>query len=106
MKGHDERFCTDCGNIIKIKAEICPHCGIRQQPEPKQTKSKGKTKSMAILLALFFGGIGLHRFYLGRPISGVFYILFCWTMCTYLIALVEVIVFAFQSDESFNKNYN
>lgn len=29
-KNIDEKFCSDCGEIIKIKAEICPKCGIRQ----------------------------------------------------------------------------
>lgn len=26
----DEKFCSDCGSIIKIKSEICPKCGVRQ----------------------------------------------------------------------------
>lgn len=29
-KGMDEKFCTECGSIIRIKAEICPSCGVRQ----------------------------------------------------------------------------
>lgn len=24
------KFCTECGKEIHIKAEICPHCGVRQ----------------------------------------------------------------------------
>jgi RNA polymerase subunit RPABC4/transcription elongation factor Spt4 len=30
VKEADEKFCTDCGSVIKLKAEICPKCGIRQ----------------------------------------------------------------------------
>jgi NMD protein affecting ribosome stability and mRNA decay len=29
-KGPDEKFCTECGSIIRAKAEICPSCGVRQ----------------------------------------------------------------------------
>jgi hypothetical protein len=24
------KFCTECGKEIHVKAEICPHCGVRQ----------------------------------------------------------------------------
>lgn len=27
---HDEVFCSSCGESIKREAEICPHCGVRQ----------------------------------------------------------------------------
>jgi hypothetical protein len=30
--GPDEAYCTSCGSIIKEQAEICPECGVRQQP--------------------------------------------------------------------------
>lgn len=29
-KAHDEKFCAECGAVIKAKAEICPKCGVRQ----------------------------------------------------------------------------
>lgn len=28
--GPDEIFCTECGDIIKERAEMCPNCGVRQ----------------------------------------------------------------------------
>ena len=27
----DEKRCNSCNNIIKAKAEICPHCGVCQR---------------------------------------------------------------------------
>jgi predicted RNA-binding Zn-ribbon protein involved in translation (DUF1610 family) len=30
-KGPDEVFCTACGEPIKVEAELCPHCGVRNQ---------------------------------------------------------------------------
>lgn len=29
--GPDEVFCTECGSVIKKRAEICPECGVRQK---------------------------------------------------------------------------
>ena len=30
MKKDNEKFCQECGEIINVKAEICPKCGVRQ----------------------------------------------------------------------------
>ena len=34
QKGADEKFCHECGAVIKAKAEICPKCGVRQVALP------------------------------------------------------------------------
>jgi predicted Zn finger-like uncharacterized protein len=26
----DEKYCVECGNIIRARAELCPNCGVRQ----------------------------------------------------------------------------
>jgi len=65
-----------------------------------------KSQSVAALLAAFVGGLGIHRFYLSRPISGIFYILFCWTGIPGLIAFVETLVYAFMSPENWARKYN
>jgi hypothetical protein len=31
--GPNEAFCTECGEVIKERAEVCPNCGVRQEPE-------------------------------------------------------------------------
>jgi TM2 domain-containing membrane protein YozV len=48
-----------------------------------------KSTTVAVLLALFLGGFGAHRFYLNKIISGVIYILFFWTFIPAIIALIE-----------------
>jgi TM2 domain-containing membrane protein YozV len=65
-----------------------------------------KQKSTAIILALLLGGIGMHKFYLGKNVQGIFYILFCWTLIPGIIAFFELIGLCFTSDESFNRTYN
>jgi hypothetical protein len=32
----DEKFCHECGAVIRQKAEICPHCGVRQPIDDNQ----------------------------------------------------------------------
>jgi hypothetical protein len=43
---------------------------------------------------------------LRSPVTGVFYILFCWTGIPGLIALIETFVYAFMSQESWARKYN
>lgn len=56
-----------------------------------QTEMTGRRKdtTVGVLLCLFLGGLGAHRFYLGQMGLGVLYILFCWTLIPPFLALVE-----------------
>jgi TM2 domain-containing membrane protein YozV len=65
-----------------------------------------KNQTVAALLAAFLGGFGVHRFYLGKIVSGVLYLLFCWTGIPGLIALVEIFWIAFMSPENWAEKYN
>ena len=69
-KQADEKFCSDCGEIIKLKAEICPKCGVRQQGIPSSNLGgpapNGKSKYAAAIFAFLLGGFGAHKFYLGQ----------------------------------------
>ena len=44
------------------------------------------------LLAFFLGGIGIHKFYVGKIGAGILFILFCWTFIPSFIAFIELIV--------------
>ncbi|WP_410087564.1 NINE protein [Barnesiella intestinihominis] len=68
---------------------------------------KKKNRITAALLALVLGGIGVHRFYLGKIASGVLYLLFCWLFfIPAIIAFIEFIVLICMSDEEFDRRYN
>ncbi|ARR10517.1 hypothetical protein Vc3S01_p40031 (plasmid) [Vibrio campbellii] len=99
-KATDKKFCGDCGEAIKVKAELCPHCGVRQ------TKVGTKSKMSAALLALFLGGLGAHKFYLGRKGWGIAYLLMFWTAIPAMIAFIEFIILLCTSEEIFNEKYN
>ena len=60
-----------------------------------------KSRTVAVLLALLFGGIGVHKFYLGQVGMGLLYILFCWTFIPALVAFFEAIRWLFVSNETF-----
>ncbi len=67
---------------------------------------QGKNKTKAALLALFLGFIGIHKFYLGERITGVLYLLWCWTLIPFLISLYEAFNLFQMSLVNFNMTYN
>ncbi|WP_096190868.1 TM2 domain-containing protein [Neobacillus soli] len=65
-----------------------------------------KSKVAAGVLAILLGGLGVHKFYLGKIGMGILYILFCWTSIPSLIGLIEGIIYLTKSDEEWNRQYN
>ena len=65
-----------------------------------------KTRTNALLLAFFFGGMGGHKFYLNKPGQGLAYLLFCWTFIPSLIAIGDIFWLAFMSDPEFHRRFN
>jgi TM2 domain-containing membrane protein YozV/Tfp pilus assembly major pilin PilA len=95
----DMVHCRGCGADIHRTAASCPKCGASQRT------TRYKSKVTAGVLGLLFGGLGVHRFYLGQW-WGIFYLLFFWTWIPALIGLIEGIVFLCTSDESWDNKYN
>lgn len=65
-----------------------------------------KSKSTAIVLALFLGGVGLHKFYLGKNFQGFLYLVFCWTFIPAFISLLEGFSYMTYSQERWDKDFN
>ena len=65
-----------------------------------------KDKNIAGLLALIFGWLGIHRFYLGQPGMGIAYLIFCWTPIVWLIAFIDAILFFVMEKDVFDFKYN
>lgn len=64
-----------------------------------------KNRIVAIVLAFFLGGFGVHKFYLGRIGWGVIYLLFCWTFIPTIVAFIEFIIYLCMSDKDFARKY-
>ena len=63
-------YCRGCGKEIHESALQCPHCGAPQHVE-NTVETSSKSKVTAGLLALFLGGLGVHRFYVGKIGTGI-----------------------------------
>ncbi|WP_081801504.1 TM2 domain-containing protein [Herminiimonas sp. CN] len=110
-KKQDEKFCHECGEIIRAKAEICPKCGCRQH-DVRPIRTNGldsvfsgapeKSRTTAAALALLLGGFGAHKFYLGKPLHGILYAVFVLTFIPAFFGLVEGIHYITMSDDEFS----
>ena len=65
-----------------------------------------KSRIVAGLLAISLGSLGVHKFYLGKTVLGILYLLFFWTYIPGIVGFVEGILILISSDESFNEKYN
>ena len=111
------KFCKHCGQKIPEAAVICTHCGCQvedikkpEQPNivinntntnanvnananvtPAMLGIRTKNKWAAFFLCLFFGGLGVHKFYEGRIGMGILYLFTCglfgigWTIDTIVL---------------------
>lgn len=86
---------------------------VIQQAAPQQVYMTGinpawpiKSKMTAGILAILLGGLGVHKFYLGKIGMGILYLLFCWTGIPSVIGLIEGIMYLCSNDENFQlKNH-
>ena len=62
-----ELYCHQCGQETETGAETCAKCG-QNLPAPSK---KGKDWLATLLLCIFLGGMGIHRFYTGHFLIGV-----------------------------------
>lgn len=62
-------FCKKCGQEINDEAVVCVHCGCAI--EGKSADGNAKSWIATLLLCIFLGGLGIHRFYVGKSGSGV-----------------------------------
>lgn len=77
----------------------------RAEVRSKYGRTNSKSKGLAIFLAIVLGGIGAHKFYLGKPGWGVMYLLFSWTGIPMVVGIIEGLAYLFRSDSSFQQKY-
>lgn len=69
------RHCAQCDATIHDESQFCQECGAKaeEKNEVQKNKKKPKKKSgkTALLLCVFFGFLGVHRFYVGKIGSGI-----------------------------------
>lgn len=110
----NKKYCLHCGEIIDKDCIICPKCGKQVGELNNQNNDKNiiintnssatssastttrihsgrpKDKWVALLLCIFLGGLGVHKFYEGKVGMGILYLL---TMGLFGIGwLIDIIV--------------
>ena len=79
--------CVNCGQTISPEAANCPGCG-----HPNYGNSSHKSRTTVVLLAFFLGGLGIHRFYVGKTGTGILMLctlggLGIWSLIDFIIAI-------------------
>ncbi|GMO66319.1 MAG: TM2 domain-containing protein [Treponemataceae bacterium] len=71
QKASDEAFCSSCGAIIKKAAEICPKCGVRQNPARGSGAETNSQWTTLLIISIFLGELGIDRFFVGKVGTGI-----------------------------------
>jgi TM2 domain-containing membrane protein YozV len=74
------KYCSNCGDQIDEKAEICPKCGVRQaetgayrETRTHQGGYQQKNPVLALILSLIIVGVG--QVYNGQIVKGIIFFL-------------------------------
>ncbi len=95
VQNNDTNPCPMCGEDIKKIAKICKHCGEILDHKLKKQKVNSnntlqlqpKSRLAYILLAIFFGGLGVHNFYAGYILTGLIQLFLCCTVVGAIVVL-------------------
>lgn len=84
-------FCSECGHGMSANAPNCPSCGAPNSAAMGPVSQK--TMVAAALLCFFLGTFGIHRFYVGKILTGILMIvtlggLGIWVLIDFVMIIV------------------
>jgi TM2 domain-containing membrane protein YozV len=92
MRTDQEKYCFNCGTTIDSRVAVCPNCGV-PQPDVARNNTLNTRWLAALLLCIFFGVFGIHRFYLGRIGTGILMLITLGGLgIWYVVDLILIIV--------------
>ncbi len=116
--------CKFCGEKLAVQQaaqQVQPQVVYVQQPQPQvvvqqqpqQVYATGidpswpvKSKVVAGVLGILLGGLGIHKFYMGKIGMGILYLVFCWTYIPAIVGFVEGIIYLCSNDENFQLKHH
>ncbi len=92
-----QKICKNCKTPNPKYKNECINCGSLFRPNIDKT--------VLLLLTIFTGGVGGHKFYVGNYKHGAVYLIFCWTLIPGIISLVEFVIYARKDSEELQELY-
>jgi TM2 domain-containing membrane protein YozV len=72
------RFCPKCGHELLSVGDYCSQCGLPIPPDERlyvEPDASPSSRLVALILCIFLGYLGVHRFYVGKVVTGVIWLL-------------------------------
>ncbi len=90
-------YCSNCGKEVSDKAVVCIHCGVALKPEfnpSGEPEVDGFDWLVTLLLCVFLGSLGIHRFYTKNIGIGVVQLVTLggcgiWTLIDLILIIVD-----------------
>jgi hypothetical protein len=74
-------------------APLPPNQAFFAGPAPRKAQGGGEDQ------------LYVHKFYLGRPLQGLLYLLFCWTFIPAIVGFIEGLILLSQDEQRFQLTY-
>ncbi len=72
------RYCPRCGHELLTVGEYCSQCGLPIPPDERlydEPDASPRSRLVALVLCVLLGYFGVHRFYVGKFMTGVIWLL-------------------------------
>ncbi|MBU3157433.1 TM2 domain-containing protein [Clostridium estertheticum] len=103
-------FCHNCNSQNDDGSNFCKICGINLLIQANMTQDRNissKNWLLTLLLCIFFGAVGIHRFYVGKIGTGILMILtFGGFGIWVLVDLILIVTNAFTDENGLKLNKN
>ena len=89
-----KEFCQQCGKPTSPEHSICMSCGVNLKNTYSGVPSGRKEWLVTLLLNIFVGYLGIHRFYTGHTGIGLVQFFTCggcgiWTLIDFILIIID-----------------
>jgi TM2 domain-containing membrane protein YozV len=84
------KFCQSCGKAVNENAEACISCGVQLVSPQVASDKSDKDWTTTLLLCIFLGAFGGHRFYTGHTLLAI--VMLLTLGCSGIWTLIDLII--------------